>query len=108
MQIWKPKSESFNICGPAKGVVDCFFVEAEETLLMVCGLDGSVKLFSTITGSPVTSLMDDLKLHVTCVDLAQDNRWLVQGTTTGTLLFQIQMDLVCSKHSCASLGGSHC
>lgn len=70
------------IDGPRKGIVECYFMEAEgrqETSLMVCGSDGTVKLWSIDNGTPTTLVLADCGLELTCVDRASNHQWLAQG-----------------------------
>lgn len=62
---------------------------------MVCGADGSVRIWSVESGMPMISLQSDMGLHLTCIDRTPDNYRLAQGTTThGLLLLHIQLDPV--------------
>ncbi|XP_046440097.1 apoptotic protease-activating factor 1-like isoform X2 [Daphnia pulex] len=90
IKIWKPRSETVTISGPRKGVIDCFFVEPEETTIIVCGADGSIRLWDVKTGYPKHLIMEDYRLSLTCVDRASNRQWLAQGTTTqGVQIVQI-------------------
>jgi len=94
------------IDGPRKAVVDCLFIEDESTL-MICGGDGSVRLWSVDSGIPTGLLLMDSGLHVTCVDKTVDNHWLAQGTTNcGLQLVQIQLESVIQQKD-FSLSLSH-
>ena len=94
LKIWKPEGGCVMIDGPRKAVVDCLFIEDESTL-MICGADGSVRLWSVDNGTPTGLLLMDSGLHVTCVDKTVDNHWLAQGTTNrGLQLVQIQLESV--------------
>lgn len=94
--MWKPREEAVTIEGPRKGVIDCFFIGFEdnlETSLMVCGADGSIKLWSVKAGAPTNLILDDSGLCLICVDLASSHQWLAQGTTNhGVQIVQIQLD----------------
>lgn len=69
------------INGPRKGVIDCFFIDSEETSLMVCGADGSIKLWNVATGTPTNLILSDYGLDLICVDRSSNGQWLAQGTT---------------------------
>lgn len=92
-QIWKPKEETVIIYGPRKGVMDCYFIGKEETSLMICGTDGSIKLWSVKTGNPINLILADIGLCLTCVDRSSDCQWLAQGTTNqGFQIVQVPCD----------------
>ena len=80
-------------------VIDCYFVENEESLL-TCGSDGSIRLWNVKNGEPITILLRSLGLDVICIDRTLDNLWFAQGTIShGLQLFSIRLELVCFNRS---------
>ena len=62
---------------------------------MVCGADGSIRVWNVETGLATALLQGDTGQHLTCVDWAKDYLRIAQGTTTnGLQLIQIQFDSV--------------
>lgn len=60
---------------------------------MVCGADGSIRLWSIGTGNPIRLILDDYGLNLTCVDHAFNRQWLAQGTITeGVRIVHIPLD----------------
>lgn len=54
-------------------------------MLMVCGVDGSVKLWSTVTGLPTGLILPDSGIDLTCVDRSLNGQWLAQGSINQAL-----------------------
>lgn len=70
----------------------------DETSLMVCGADGSIRIWSIEDGVVKALLQPDTGLNLTCVDRAPDGYRLAQGTTAhGLHLLHIQLDSVLLK-----------
>ena len=60
---------------------------------MVCGADGSIKLWSVETGTPTNLILSDYGLDLTCIDLSSNRQWLAQGTTNqGLQIVQLPSD----------------
>lgn len=60
---------------------------------MVCGADGSIKLWNVETGHPTNLIVADSGLSLTCVDRASNGPWLAQGTTNHAVQI-VQIPLV--------------
>jgi len=92
-QVWQPNDKCVTIAGPKMKVIDCYFVENEESLL-TCGSDGSIRLWNVKNGEPITILLRSLGLDVICIDRTLDNLWFAQGTIShGLQLFSIRLEL---------------
>ena len=60
---------------------------------MVCGADGSIKLWSVETGTSTNLILSDYGLDLTCIDLSSNRQWLAQGTTNqGLQIVQLPSD----------------
>lgn len=93
-QIWKHDGDCVTVWGPRKGVVGCHFVD-HETQLLICGVDGSVRMWRVDNGHPTAVLLQDIGLHVICFDLSADGVSFAQGTSShGLQLISVNTDLV--------------
>lgn len=92
IKIWQPNDNCVTISGPKKKLIDCYFVDNEESLL-TCSCDGSIRLWNVKNGEPIIILLHSLGFDLICVDRTHDNLWFGQGTIShGLQLISIRLE----------------